>query len=616
MGDRRLEAVLQTARRAWAAQAGNGVADAELLHRFVHQRDEVAFELLLRRHEQMVFGVCRHLLQDVTDTEDAFQITFLTLVCKAHSIARGQSVAAWLHRVACRAARGAAARRTRRRASECAAPAPPAVAAEDGATALQGELVAALHEELNKLPEKYRAPLVLCYLEGKTYAEGSRQLGCPLGTLSIRLTRGRDLLRKRLAGRGLALTATGLATALCEQAASAAVVAFTLKAGLRVAEGCAPAEVVSAQAAALIEGMMRTMSTSKLKLAAVALVLVLGMGLAVGGWAMAQSSPPTRPENPAPVVKAEGGEAGKQPPPPAARPPEDGIKKEAASTLEALEEKLRLIGSWQLTSFTDSKEEHPARRVRAIRNIFEGTKLYVMSVDSVARMYTWKVDPTKSPKAMDWIDEKGELRLGIYAMEGEELTVCFFSSDSPDHAARNRPGDLKPGPGKDVSVFRRQKPGENWKRALFQANFESVKKPDWVSRTPMKASETDNDERKLLIARFNEALEELKERYAYLGGQSDPGDHGSVEELALAARRLLVTDLELNPKPADQSSLREKYLEFTKDVEEACRLHAYPCEGYLPRMTTAQARTAKYLRLEAELELLQAQRKAQAPAQK
>ena len=130
------------------------------------------------------------------------------------------------------------------------------------------------------------------------------------------------------------------------------------------------------------------------------------------------------------------------------------------------------------------------------------------------------------------------------------------------------------------------------------------------------ASAADSDERKLLIARYNEALEELKERYQYLGSlpeESGGVDRGSVGELILAARRLLATDLELNPKPADQITLREKYLEFAKNVEEACRLHAHPCPGCLPRMTILQARTAKYLRLEAEVELLRAKRKPGRP---
>src|SRR5262245_56889918 len=114
MGNRRLETALQRVRDTWIAQAVNDVTDADLLRRFVQQRDAAAFELLLRRHERMVFGVCRHLMQDVTDAEDVFQATFLTLVQKAHSIAQGESVAAWLHEVACRAARRAAALRARR----------------------------------------------------------------------------------------------------------------------------------------------------------------------------------------------------------------------------------------------------------------------------------------------------------------------------------------------------------------------------------------------------------------------------------------------------------------------------------------------------------------------
>jgi RNA polymerase sigma factor (sigma-70 family) len=306
MGNR-LEQILQKIRGTWITQAVSDVSDADLLRRFVQQRDAAAFELLVRRHERMVFAVCRQVMRDDTDADDVFQATFLTLVRKAHSIARRESVAAWLHQVARRAAHRAAALRARRLALERPTSDLPAVAAENSPLthAHRSEVGPMLHEELSKLPDKYRAPLVLCYLEGKTYTEGALQLGCPLGTLSIRLKRGRDLLRKRLAGRGLAMTSGGLATALSEQTSSAAtrveLVSTTLKAGLQVAGGSALADVVSPQTAALTESMVQAMSVSKLKLATVALMLVLVVGLAVRGWATAHQAPPTPGEKPAPV---------------------------------------------------------------------------------------------------------------------------------------------------------------------------------------------------------------------------------------------------------------------------------------------------------------------------
>jgi RNA polymerase sigma factor (sigma-70 family) len=312
MGNR-LETILQRIRDTWIVQAVNDVSDADLLRRFVQQRDAAAFELLLRRHERMVFAVCRQVMQDVTDAEDVFQATFLTLVRKAHSIARRESVAAWLHKVARRAARRAAALRARRLALERPTADLPAVAGESDhplTHAHQSEVAPMLHEELSKLPDKYRAPLVLCYLEGKTYTEGALQLGCPLGTLSIRLKRGRDLLRKRLAGRGLVLTAGGLATALSEQTSTAAtraeLLVCTLKAGLQVAGGSALGDVVSPQTAALTESMVQAMSVSKLKIATVALMLVLVVGLAVRGWARVQPAAPTLPEKPAQVEPKRG----------------------------------------------------------------------------------------------------------------------------------------------------------------------------------------------------------------------------------------------------------------------------------------------------------------------
>ncbi len=312
MGNRRFETILQRVHDTWVAHAVNDVTDADLLRRFVQQRDAAAFELLLRRHERMVLGVSLRLTGDVTDAEDVFQATFLTLVRKARSIARGESVAAWLHQVACRAARRAAALRASRLALVRPAPDLPAVAAGGDPVALahRGELASVLHEELSKLPDRYRAPLVLCYLEGKTYTEGALQLGCPLGTLSIRLKRGRDLLRKRLAGRGLVLTAGALATALSDQAATAAVLSglvdTTLKAGLQLAGGSPLVDVVSPRIAALTEGMLQTMSVSKFKLVTAALVFVFGIGLAVHGWATAQPTSSTPAEKPAQVEPKRG----------------------------------------------------------------------------------------------------------------------------------------------------------------------------------------------------------------------------------------------------------------------------------------------------------------------
>src|SRR5262249_37665794 len=159
---------------------------AELLERFVADRDETAFELLVWRHERLVLGVCRRLLRDAHDAEDAFQATFLTLVRRAGSIGRGQALASWLYRVPHRIALRARAAGGRRAARETHGADLAAVPGGDDPRggAERRDLETLLEEEVGRLPEKYRGPVVLCYLEGKTYDEAGRQLGCSRGTVS------------------------------------------------------------------------------------------------------------------------------------------------------------------------------------------------------------------------------------------------------------------------------------------------------------------------------------------------------------------------------------------------------------------------------------------------
>ena len=173
---------------------GPDLADRHLLERFVTARDETAFAALVRRHGPMVLGVCRRLLHDAHEAEDAFQATFLVLVHKARSIGRPESLGPWLHGVAYRTAaraRQAARRRAREREAAAMPNRDPAV------EAMWGELRVLLDEELGRLAQKYRAPLVLFYLDGKTTEEVARQLGCPRGTVLSRLARGRDQPRHR-----------------------------------------------------------------------------------------------------------------------------------------------------------------------------------------------------------------------------------------------------------------------------------------------------------------------------------------------------------------------------------------------------------------------------------
>ena len=191
------------------AQAG-GVSDADLLRRFSDDNDQAAFAGLLRRHGGMVMGVCRRVLPNLHDAEDACQATFLILARKARSHNRWQaSVANWLYTTAGKVSRNARVAAQRRARREARAAVPEVVQAVDGMSGR--ELLAALDEELGRLPPRYREPLVLCYLEGLTRDEAAVRLGVPAGTIKIQLERGRKRLGAALMGRGCALGA-GLLT--------------------------------------------------------------------------------------------------------------------------------------------------------------------------------------------------------------------------------------------------------------------------------------------------------------------------------------------------------------------------------------------------------------------
>src|SRR5437660_686438 len=275
MAEAPLGVVLSHIRRVADARTLAEASDGQLLERFACRREEAAFATLLRRHGPMVLSVSRRILHQMQDAEDVFQATFLLLARKAASIRKRESVGSWLHGVAFRLATRLRAQASRRAAHERQAGAMRTTSA--GLAAWQ-ELQAVLDESLQKLSEKYRSALVLCYLEGKTQEEAARQLGCPLGTIRSRLAQGRKLLHDRLARRGLTLSAGALGTLMAADSLSAAVPAAmqdaTLKAGLQFAAGNAADQLVSAAVAGLVKGGLRTMLGVKVKLMT-AVVLVV-----------------------------------------------------------------------------------------------------------------------------------------------------------------------------------------------------------------------------------------------------------------------------------------------------------------------------------------------------
>jgi RNA polymerase sigma factor (sigma-70 family) len=241
-----------------------GMTDGQLLEQFLSRRDEqaeVAFAALMASHGPMVWDLCRGIISDPHAAEDAFQATFLVLVRRAGSIQRRDAVGPWLHGVARRIAGRAKAVAARRRLRE--GQEQEMTATSDPDPTRRDELEA-LHEEVERLAEKYRAPLVLCYLEGRTHSEAARLLKCPVGTVSVRLSRARELLRARLTRRGVVLSAAvagaPLGPARTASAMPAGLATSTIRAAMRLEAGkVMTAGVVPASVAQLVRGEMRAM---------------------------------------------------------------------------------------------------------------------------------------------------------------------------------------------------------------------------------------------------------------------------------------------------------------------------------------------------------------------
>jgi RNA polymerase sigma factor (sigma-70 family) len=330
-----LTSVLHYVRRLGTRGAGEESTDGELLRRFVTQRDEAAFAALLRRHGPLVYGVCRQVLGDEHAAEDVFQATFLVLARKAATVRRHGAVSAWLYRVACNLARTARRRAARRRTHEReAATMTPNVSGE----AASGDWQPLL-EEVDRLPAKYRAVVVLCYLQGRTHPEAAADLGWPVGTVKGRLGRARDLLRRRLIRRGLAPAAAGAADLLARPAEAAVPEALfdsTLRAATRFAAGQATAAgLVSAEADALAKGALRMMTLTRLTmLTTLCLAALLGAG---GVWLA--------------VLRAGPGEPGERPAEKPPAPPEAGRASDPGRPVNGLQLILEVPPEFNL--FTD-----------------------------------------------------------------------------------------------------------------------------------------------------------------------------------------------------------------------------------------------------------------------
>jgi RNA polymerase sigma factor (sigma-70 family) len=269
-----------------------GLSDGQLLERFLTDRDETAVEVLVRRYGPLVFGVCRRVLHNAHAAEDVFQAAFLVLMRKAPALDRSRPLGSWLYTVAYRLALNARAQQLRRQ--RCEARAARRHSAE-GPDARPSDVVVALEEELHRLPERHRAPLVLCYLEGKTSEQAAAILGCPRGSMSARLAQARERLRQGLARRGFVAPTAGLAALATTAQASVPLPLLdnTARAAVWFAgEQAGTAGFVSSQAIALARGML----VNKLK--AVAAVMLAAAMLGTGATLLLQAAPHAAPQQP------------------------------------------------------------------------------------------------------------------------------------------------------------------------------------------------------------------------------------------------------------------------------------------------------------------------------
>jgi RNA polymerase sigma factor (sigma-70 family) len=314
-----MDTLIVNLRRAMLARDGAARSDGELLEAFITQRDQAAFAALVRRHGGMVLGVCRRILVNAQDAEDAFQATYLVLARKAASVWPREQVASWLHGVAQRTALRARSVTAKRRAREkqVADMPEPEARPQD----LWNDLRPLIDRELALLPEIYRSPILLCDLEGKSIKEATRQLGWPQGTVAGRLARGRKLLAQRLARRGLALSGPALALTLTQHAAAAvppalsqatadAAIRFASTAGATVGAGAAGAATglgvsalgVSAAVLTLARGVLQMMLVSKLKIP-FGLILIAALALVLSNWTRS-APPPAEPPAAPPAARA------------------------------------------------------------------------------------------------------------------------------------------------------------------------------------------------------------------------------------------------------------------------------------------------------------------------
>jgi RNA polymerase sigma factor (sigma-70 family) len=454
MATGQLNGVIQHLRRAVLLRDGAGLTDGQLLEDYISRRDQAALAALVQRHGPMVWGVCRRVLSNYHDAEDAFQATFLVLVRRAASIASPELLANWLYGVAhhtAMKARATVAKRKVRERQVTGMPEPAAVEQE-----LWNDLRPLLDQELSRLSDVYRVVIVLCDLEGKTRKEAARHLGLPEGTVGSRLARARVLLAKRLTERGVTVSGGALAAVLSQNVASAgapdSVVSNTIGAASLFAARQSAA-VISPTVATLTEGVLKAMLVSKLK-AVVTVALVLGL-VATGATVLSLRT-----------VAAQGEKRAVAEELPAALL-SNGVP--AAATGRASADEATIDGTWVIQSFVLAGQPVPddvLKRLQATPLKVQAGKLTTPEgVDVV-------FDATKKPHEVVGTHPHFDGYHGIYKIDGDVLTVCRTSRDNPRPTSFSSTKEN----GWQLRVYKRsknppveQKPDENRDKEGFTA---------------------------------------------------------------------------------------------------------------------------------------------------
>jgi RNA polymerase sigma factor (sigma-70 family) len=413
MPNKQLENVLQHLQRLTVGQAFKKLTDGQLLERFAVLGDQAAFTALMQRHGMLVLNVCRNLLHQEQDAEDAFQAVFLVLARKAVAVAKHAKLAGWLHKTSCHCAMQVRRARARRLAHERRSNEMPR--REGGDDTGWRELQGMLDEEVARLPDKYRSPFVLCCLEGKSKSEAALELGWKEGTVSGRLAQARKQLQQRLIRRGVTLSTTLCALALTQKAVAIVPTALadaTAQAVFAIGGQAVGTSVyLSPQVVDVVQKVIKTMSVAKCKsnlaVFLTTAAVVLGTGaLTYRGFAVPTNSPD--PLNIQPMKARE-----------TSRPSTDSAM---------------FQGDWQVIEHTVSGVQVKHENSRQFWRI-AGNKVTVEYGDGNVEEMVFQVDESKKPKWIDLktagVDERAMVGAGVYQFNDNSLTLCLNSGKAP-----------------------------------------------------------------------------------------------------------------------------------------------------------------------------------------